>query len=117
MRHATNMMMRVTFRDRSLPVSRDPQKSISPAERHLYRRVTEGDRFLELDGTLDSVTRAAGPKTLVYYNREMMHTLIRDDACSLVPLPSTERPLNWKVPSYILLRKGHVKLKRRVNDV
>ena len=90
------------------------QVSSSPAERHLYSRVIDNDRYLVLNGTRESVLRAAAPNTMIFYSLEMLYTWIGSEACHLVPVRKAD-PHRMLEPNYIVIRKGLGQLKAKIN--
>ena len=74
-----------------------------------------GDRFLSMDGNIDNMRKAAGPKTLLYYNREISFSTIGEETCELLPLfPDAEVRLS---SNYLILRKGIRPLKKAIDKV
>ena len=92
------------------------QKSSDPNLYHLYQRAISGDRFLALGGNIDNIRKAAGPKTLSYYSRELAFSTIGPEACELLPLlpnnPNVRAPAN-----YLALRKGIRPLRKGIDAV
>ncbi|XP_043245689.1 glutamate receptor ionotropic, kainate 4-like [Amphibalanus amphitrite] len=94
----------------------DWAKSASASERHLYRRVVTGERFLALNGTPEVMARAARPNTLLYYNMPMLFKWLEEDACHLLPLRK-KHPHRREEPNYLVLRRGLGALRNRMNKL
>ncbi|XP_043206607.1 glutamate receptor-like [Amphibalanus amphitrite] len=93
----------------------DWAKSSDPNLYHLYQRAVTGDRYLAMGGNEDNIRRAAGPKTLMYYNREIAFSVIGRETCELLPLePDTD---HRGVRNYLVLRKGIRPLKKAMDRV
>ncbi|XP_037089391.1 glutamate receptor ionotropic, kainate 5-like [Pollicipes pollicipes] len=89
-------------------------RSPVPAERHLYERTASGERFLRLNGTPEAFLAAVQPRTLLFYDQDLVITAIGEEACHLLPLVEPD-PRGKPEATYLVLRKGLKPLRSVIN--
>ncbi|XP_043230335.1 glutamate receptor ionotropic, delta-1-like [Amphibalanus amphitrite] len=100
--------------ERGIGTLNDWKVSSSPYERELFRRVSQRDGYLELDGSDEAFRKSIEPNVLVYIDVKRLLFTLGDNACITVPLLDR---LPAKANAYIVMAKGRERLHSAINQV
>ena len=92
----------------------DWRVSADQYERELYRRVTNKERYIDLDGSVEAARSALQPKILFYTDINSMFFAVGTEACIAVPL--LERP-PAKSNNYMMMAKGRKKIHGAISQM